>query len=381
MRLLEFQAKKLFSEYGIPIPRGVLVKSKDDTRNLRFPVILKAQIPVGGRGKAGAIRTAKQAEEAAAIVDELFNSNIKGWPVQALLAEEQVEVEQELYLALLIDKLANLPLIMVSATGGIDIEKVAKKSPEKVVKKHLQPTVGLQQDYIVRYLGKSIGLVGGYLDGFRSIVNRAYAIFYDCDATLVEINPLAVNSNGLVALDAKVLLDDKAAYRHDDLFTKLREEQKQLMKSRKSVAEQLAEEADTIYVPLDGNVGMISDGAGTGMLTLDLIQDTGGQAANFCELGGRAGPESMQRALEIILANPRVKVILIGLIGGLTRMDEMADGILHYLEHHGKSMPLIVRMCGTQEDVGKAKLRTVGIETFEDLETAVRTAVKLARES
>lgn len=379
MRLLEFQAKKLFSEYGIPIPRGILVRSQDGLRNLRFPVILKAQVPVGGRGKGGAIRTAKQAEEAAAIVEELLNSNVKGYPVQALLAEEQVEIKQELYLALLIDKLANLPLIMVSATGGVDIEEVAKKGPEKIVKKHLQPSVGLQ-DYIVRYLGKSMGL-GGYLDEFRSIVNQVYAIFYDYDATLVEINPLAVASNGLVALDAKILLDDKAAYRHDDLFARLQKEQKQLVKSGKSVAEQLAEERDITYVPLDGNVGMISDGAGTGMLTLDLIQDAGGQAANFCELGGLAGPESMQQVLEVVHANPRVKVILIGLIGGLTRMDEMADGILHYLEQHGKSVPLIVRMCGTQEDVGKAKLRTVGIETFEDLEIVVRTAVKLAKES
>jgi len=379
MRLLEFQAKRLLSQYGVPIPKSVLAKSPDDLESLSFPVVLKAQVPVGGRGKAGAIRIATHPKEAIATVKELLNYNIKGYPIQAVLAEEQVEIKQELYLAVLIDKLACLPLIMVSATGGVDIEEVARQNPEKIVKKHLKPFVGLQ-DYIVRYLAKHIGLED-QLDGFRRIVNQVYRIFCDYDATLVEINPLAVTPNGLVTLDAKVLLDDKAAYRHEDLFVKLQEEQKRAAKSGKTVAEQLAEERGITYVPLDGNVGIISDGAGTGMLTLDLTQDVGGQAANFCELGGLAGAESMLQALEVVSANPHVKVVLISLIGGLTRMDEMADGILNYLEQHGKSRPLVIRMCGTKEEVGKARLRTAGIETFEDLETAVRAAVKLAEES
>lgn len=379
MRLLEFQAKRLLSEYGIPIPKSVLAKSQDDLESLSFPVVLKAQVPVGGRGKAGAIRIATQPKEAIATVEELLNYNIKGYPIQAVLAEEQVEIKQELYLAVLIDKLACLPLIMVSTTGGVDIEEVARESPEKIVKKHLKPFVGLQ-DYIVRYLAKHIGLED-QLEGFRRIVKQVYRIFCDYDATLVEINPLAVTPNGLVTLDAKVLLDDKAAYRHEDLFVKLQEEQKQSAKSGKTGAEQLAEERGITYVPLDGNVGVISDGAGTGMLTLDLTQDVGGQAANFCELGGLAGAESMLQALEVVSASPHVKVVLISLIGGLTRMDEMADGILNYLEQHGKSRPLVIRMCGTKEEVGKARLRTAGIETFEDLETAVRAAVKLAEES
>jgi len=186
--------------------------------------------------------------------------------------------------------------------------------------------------------------------------------------------------NGLVALDAKILLDDKAAYRQQDLFTKLQEEQKGSAKSGKTSAEQLAAEKGITYVTLGGDVGMISDGAGSGMLTLDLIQDAGGHAANFCELGGLAGAESMRQALEVVQANPRVKVILIGLIGGLTRMDEMADGILTYLEQHKKSRPLVVRMCGTKEEIGKAKLHMVGIEAVDDLEMAVNTAVKLVKE-
>ena len=379
MRLLEFQAKRLLSEYGVPIPKSVLVKSQDDLKGMSFPIVLKAQVPVGGRGKAGAIRIATQSKEAAAIVEELLNSNVKGYPVSAVLAEEQVEIKQELYLAVLIDKIVSLPLIMVSANGGVDIEEVARESPERIVRKHLKPFVGLQ-DYIVRYLAKHIRLED-QLEDFRRIVNQVYCIFRDCDATLVEINPLAVTPNGLVALDTKVLLDDKAAYRHKDLFVKLQEEQKRAVKSGKTRAEQLAEERGITYVLLDGNVGIISDGAGTGMLTLDLTQDVGGQAADFCELGGLGDAESMLQALEVISASPHVKVVLISLIGGLTRMDEMADGILNYLEQHGKSKPLVIRMCGTKEEVGKARLRAVGIETFEDLEAAVRAAVKLAEES
>lgn len=379
MRLLEFQAKRLLSECEVPIPKSVLVKSQDDLESLSFPIVLKAQVPVGGRGKAGAIRIATEPKEAVAIAEELLTCDIKGYPVQVVLAEEQVEIKRELYLAVLVDKLACLPLIMVSATGGVDIEEVARESPEKIVKRHLRPFVGLQ-DYMVRYLARYIGLED-QLEGFRRIVSRVYSIFCNYDATLVEINPLAVTPNGLVALDAKILLDDKAAYRHEDLFVKLQEEQRQAAKSGKTRAEQLAEERGITYVPLDGNVGIISDGAGTGMLTLDLTEDVGGQAANFCELGGLAGAESMLQALEVVSASPHVKVVLISLIGGLTRMDEMADGILNYLEQHGKSKPLVIRMCGTKEEVGKARLRAVGIETFEDLETAVRTAVKQAEES
>ena len=381
MRLLEFQAKRLFSQYGIPVPKGVLIESPDDLdlEKLSFPAVLKAQVPVGGRGKAGGIRIVTQAKEAAAVAKELLASNIKGVPVQAVLAEEQAEIERELYLAILIDKQTNMPIIMASAIGGVDIEEVAREKPEQILKKHIEPSVGLS-DYIARSLGKNLDL-GDYLENFREIVRQAYAIFRDCDASLVEINPLAVTPSGLLALDAKILLDEKAAFRHHDLFTQLRAERRRLEKSTKTKAEQLAEERGITYVPLDGDVGMISDGAGTGMLTLDLIQDAGGRAANFCELGGLAGAESMRQALEVVHANPNVKVVLISLIGGLTRMDEMADGVVQYLEQHGKSVPLIIRMYGTQEEVGKAKLRAVGIETFEDLEAAVRTAVKLAKES
>jgi succinyl-CoA synthetase beta subunit len=342
-------------------------------------VVLKAQVPVGGRGKAGAIKPVTDANEAAVVLDELLNTRIRGNSVRAVLAEEKVEVQKELYLALLIDKLARLPVIMASDAGGIDIEQVARQSPEQIVKKYIDPSIGLS-NYTVCYLAKRIG-VEEHLRDFAKLAYSLFDIFQRYDGTLVEINPLAVTANGLLTLDAKIVLDDKAAYRHGDLFAKLEDEQTQSRKDGRSRTEQLAEDKGVTYVSLDGDVGMISDGAGTGMLTLDLIQDAGGRAANFCELGGFGGTESMQQALEVVLANPRVKVLLVSLIGGLTRMDEVADGIVAYLERHEVSIPLVVRMCGTQEEAGRARLRTVGIDALDDLPTAIRAAVDTVKGS
>jgi succinyl-CoA synthetase beta subunit len=208
-----------------------------------------------------------------------------------------------------------------------------------------------------------------------------FAIFYGYDASLIEINPLAVTPDGLAALDAKILLDDKAEYHHSELFARLKEEQEKLTKKKETRSQRLAEELGVTYVPLEGEVALISDGAGTGMLTLDLICDAGGKPANFCELGGLAGTESMQQALEVVLANSKAKVLLISLIGGLTRMDEVAEGIVNYLKEHTVKIPLIVRMCGTKEDVGRAMLCEVGIETVADLPEAVRIAVDGVRVS
>lgn len=379
MRLLEFQAKRIFSEHGIPVPKNVLLESSTDLENLLYPVVLKAQVPVGGRGKAGAIKPVTDANEAAAVLDELLNTRIRGNPVRVVLAEEKVEVQKELYLALLIDKLARLPVIMASDAGGIDIEQVARERPAQIVKKYIDPSVGLS-DYTVHYLAKRIG-VEEHLRDFANLAHSLFDIFRSYDGALVEINPLAVTADGLLALDAKIVLDDKAAYRHGNLFGRLKAEQTRSGKDGRSRAEQLAEGKGITYVSLNGNVGMISDGAGTGMLTLDLIQDAGGRAANFCELGGFGGKESMQQALEVVLANPRVKVLLISLIGGLTRMDEVADGIVAYLKRHEVFLPLVVRMCGTQEEAGRARLQTVGIEALNDLPTAIRTAVDTVKGS
>jgi succinyl-CoA synthetase beta subunit len=377
MRLLEFQAKRILTEYGIPVPQSVLMISPEDLRKVSFPAVLKAQLPIGGRGKAGAIRIARGAEEGASMIRDLFSATVKGYPVEAILAEELIDVQKELYVAYLIDKQANLPLLMASVGGGVEIEEVSKKTPEQIVKRHVDPFLGIQ-DFLVRPLAKALKVDD--FQSFRKLVETMVRIFHEKDATLVEINPLAMTTKGLVALDAKILLDDKAAYRQQDLFKTLQAEQKQLDKRVKTRPEQLAERTGITYVPLDGDVGMIADGAGTGMLTLDLIRLYGGWAANFCEMGGLSNADTMEKSIDVILSNPRVKVLLIGLIGGMTRMDEMADGIVQYVKKAGQTLPIVVRMCGTKADTGKARLKEVGIEAYEDLSAAVQDAVSQGKE-
>lgn len=377
MRLLEFQAKRILTEYGIPVPQSVLMISPEDLRKVSFPAVLKAQLPIGGRGKAGAIRIARGAEEGTSMIRDLFSATVKGYPVEAILAEELIDVQKELYVAYLIDKQANLPLLMASVGGGVEIEEVSKKTPEQIVKRHVDPFLGIQ-DFLVRPLAKALKVDD--FQSFRKLVETMVRIFHEKDATLVEINPLAMTTKGLVALDAKILLDDKAAYRQQDLFKTLQAEQKQLDKRVKTRPEQLAERTGITYVPLDGDVGMIADGAGTGMLTLDLIHLYGGRAANFCEMGGLSNADTMEKSIDVILSNPRVKVLLIGLIGGMTRMDEMADGIVQYVKKAGQTLPIVVRMCGTKADIGKARLKEVGIEAYEDLSAAVQNAVSQGKE-
>lgn len=376
MRLYEFQAKRIFAEHGIPIPESSLLTTPADVVGLALPAVLKAQVPVGGRGRAGGIRIADDKAQAELAVQDLLGTELRGHSVGAILAERKTDILREIYLAVLLDQRANQVMVMANAAGGVDIEQVARQNPEKIVTKHLDPFLGLPQ-FAIRTVAKALGMQDA--KEFPAVLQAMVDILWTYDATLVEINPLAETPNGLMALDAKVVLDDKAAFRHADLFARLQEEQKMLDHRIRTCAEQLAEEHDLTYVLLDGNVGLIADGAGTGMLGLDLIQDAGGHPANFCEMGGLANAEVMCQAIEVVLANPRVDALLITLIGGLTRMDEMADGIVQYLQQHMVQVPLVIRMCGTQEEVGKATLQEAGIEAFDDLPTAVGAVVSLAK--
>jgi len=233
------------------------------------------------------------------------------------------------------------------------------------------------RDFNIRPLAKALEVD---FQALRSFIKAIIQLFHEKNATLVEINPLVMTSNGLVALDAKILLDDKAAYHHEELYRSLQAEQKALDKRERTAPERMAEGTGISYVPLDGDVGVIADGAGTGMLTLDLIHQHGGKAANFCEMGGLSNAETMEKSIQVILSDPRVKVLLIGLIGGMTRMDEMGEGIYQYLKKANRRPPIVVRMCGTKADAGKARLKEVGIEAHEDLSAAVQEAVRRAKE-
>jgi succinyl-CoA synthetase beta subunit len=265
---------------------------------------------------------------------------------------------------------------MASSAGGVDIEEVAHKTPELIMKRHIDPFVGVQ-DYELRFLAKALEIVD--LQAFADFIRKICAASQELDATLLEINPLAITPSGLIALDAKILLDDKASYRHQQLFSQLKDEQKKLDRSTKTKVVELAEERQINYVSLEGNIGMIADGAGTGMLTLDMIYDMGARPANFCEMGGMANAGIMQRTIEVVLADERVKVLVISLIGGLTRMDEMAEGIVRYLKDNDQAIPMVIRMCGTKADVGLPMLREMGLDAYEDLAATVRTAVERVR--
>lgn len=377
MRLYEFQAKRFLAQAGIEIPNGVLLTSAEQAAELAFPAILKAQVPIGGRGKEGGIQIVSDLAQAEAIARELLGAEIRGYRVQAILAEEVATVRRELYLAVLLDRGTNQVMVVASADGGVEIEQAAEQNPERIVKKALSPFLGLPQ-FTTRYVAKALGIED--VQRFGAILQGMVDILWEFDATLVEINPLAETPNGLLALDAKIVLDDKAAYRHADLVARLKKEHRELDQTDRTRAERLAEERNITYVLLDGNVGLITDGAGTGMLALDMIQDAGGRPANFCEMGGLASPDVMRQSIEVVLANPRVKALLIALIGGLTRMDEMAEGIVQYVEAHGAMVPTVIRMAGTRAEVGRATLKGAGIEAFEELPVAVQSVVGLARE-
>ena len=376
MRLYEFQAKRIFAEHGVPTPAGTLVTSPSQVAGLPLPCMLKAQVPVGGRGKAGGVRAVHTAEQATQALADLLQMRIRGHRVRAVLAEEVAEVRREMYLAVLLDSRANAPLVMACAAGGVEIEEFARANPEQVLKLVVDPLLGLQ-GYQLRHLAKFLKLQD--VAGLGEVVRRLYGILLGLDASLVEVNPLAETPAGLVALDGKMVLDDRARFRHEKLFAALAEEQAPLHADDRSEAERLAREYGLTYVELDGDVAMIADGAGTGMLTLDLIRDEGGRPANFCEMGGQANAEYARRAMEVVLANPRARALLITLIGGLTRMDEIAAGIAAYVEAHGLAVPVAIRMCGTQEAAGKATLKAIGLDTYDDMTAAVRAAVAMAK--
>jgi succinyl-CoA synthetase beta subunit len=375
MRLLEWQAKQLFAEHNIPIPASVLAASVDELDGVAYPAVMKAQVPIGGRGKAGAVRLVKSLSEAREELERLFNLDVKGYIPRSVLLEQPVEIQREVYLSLLYDRVTNQPMIIASPMGGVDIEQVARETPEQIIKLPVDLFLGLK-GFMVRYLSKHLGLSGNM--DLETVLRGMMAILVQHDARLIEINPLAETENGLLALDAKLELDDKASDRQAALFERLRGEQTYILKKEATPAERMAQEYGVKYVTLDGNVGIITDGAGTGMLTLDLVSDEGGRPANFCELGGFASPDMAYNAIQVVLANPNVKVLLITLIGGLTRMDEMAEGIARYLRENQQKAPLVVRMCGTKEEEGIELLRQVGQDIHNDINAAVKEAVRMA---
>jgi len=388
MRLYEFQAKELFAKHGIKIPRGRVVdtpeKAVDIARELGVPVAVKAQVQVGGRGLAGGVKFARNPEEAKELAAGILGGTLKKEDVDRVLVEEKIPIEAEYFAGVTIDYQRKALVVLASSRGGVDIESIALEHPREIVKEEVDPSMGLT-DFGARRIAKKVGLEGRNMLSFANTLKSLYSILLGYDATLVEANPLALAADGsFVAVDAKIVLDDNASFRHRELFSKL-ETHGKIPSEDTRLRKALAERAEIpTYIELGGNIGIIADGAGTGMLTLDLTRDHGGEVETYCELGGRTNPKLIEEAMKIVLSNGNVYVLLINLIGGLNRMDEMAKGITSYLSKekglkHKPGAQIVVRMSGTLEEEGRRILREAGVDSFDNIYEAIEKAVGLAR--
>ncbi len=375
MRLLEYQAKQIFRNYGIPIPKGEVAESIEEVEKiaekLNGKVVLKAQVLVGGRGKAGGVRKATSVNEAKKVATELFGSNIKGHIVKKLLVEEMLEIKSEFYVGLTIDRSSKSIVTILSTMGGMDVEEVAAKYPQKIARQKIDPRWGLW-DYNLRNLLKNSSSPKELWNDLSDILRKLYNIMISYEAELVEINPLALTPQGLVAADARLNIDDNALFRNKEL-AKMRE------LTEESEIEKEAIKFGLNYVQLKGNVGIIANGAGMAMATMDLIKLMGGEPANFLDVGGGASKEIVEKSIEIIIKSG-VKSIFINIFGGITRCDEVAKGVVDALNKQKVGIPIIVRLSGTNEEEGKNILKQLkNIIIVNEMEEGAKIAVDLAR--
>jgi succinyl-CoA synthetase beta subunit len=381
VNLHEYQAKFRFAEFGIPVPRGKVATTPEEaeaiTKELGDPVVVvKAQVHIGGRGKAGGVKLAKSPAEAKSAADAILGMDIKGHTVHKVLIDPSANIQNELYFAITNDRGARRPLFMASSEGGMDIEEVNRVSPEKIIRVHVDPLLGLREYQVVQ-MASGMGLPRELWRQFSKIAHGLYKCFIDSDATLCEINPLAIvgtnEGDQLRALDGKMSLDDNALMRHKDL-AELRDT------SGEPAEETDAREADLSYVKLDGQIGCMVNGAGLAMATMDMVahfgEDAGIGPANFLDIGGGAGAEKVSIALRIILADPKVKAVLLNIFGGITRCDDVARGVLQALDEVPTQLPLIVRLVGTNQEEGLKIITEANLQNMTGARTLYEAAQK-----
>ena len=377
MKLLEYEAKEHFKKYGIPTPEGHVATTAEEaaavTRELGRPVVIKVQLPVGGRGKAGGVKFADTPEEAEVVSAQLLGMRIKGLTVEKLYVEEKIRIVGEVYLGVTVDRGSRCYVILASREGGMDIEEVAAQAPERIVRSRVNPVLGLRS-YHCNLLAKRLGYGGDKMRAFAVVVSKLYSLAVEMDAELTEINPLAEIEDGFVAADARLNVDNNALYRHRELEEKLLHSYQGELTDRELEARAMG----LAYVELDGNIGIIGNGAGLTMATLDTVMLHGGRAANFLDLGGGATPERIGKAARFVLTDTRTRALLVNILGGITRCDHAAEGIVSARRDLGSEKPVVVRMMGTNEAEGKAILREAGIETLDTMEEAAELAVRLA---
>ena len=385
MKIHEYQAKAILAQHGVPVPRGEETSDPGDAPAIAkrlgtSVVVVKAQIHAGGRGKGGGVKLAKSPEEAERIARDMLGMTLithqtgpEGRVVSRLLIEEGLQMTRELYLSLVLDRAAGKPVMMASASGGMDIEEVAAATPEKIAKVYIEPGVGIVP-FEARQIGFAIGLDGPQVNKFVKLATALYEAFVATDASLVEINPLVVTAAGeLLALDAKMNFDDNALYRHPDI------------KDLRDLGEEdpLEIEASKFslnYIHLDGNIGCMVNGAGLAMATMDIIKLAGGEPANFLDVGGGANAEQIRNAFKILMSDKNVKAVLINIFGGILRCDVLAQGVIAAVKELGVPVPIVIRMEGTNVDEGKKLLKDSGMNftTADSMGEAATKVVQLA---
>ncbi|KJR98945.1 MAG: succinyl-CoA synthetase subunit beta [Peptococcaceae bacterium BRH_c4a] len=368
MKLFEYMGKDLFSRYGVDVPRGRMVSTPEEAvsaaKEIGGEVVVKSQILSGKRGKGGGILFASTPKQAGEAASKILGGTVQGLVVESVLVEEKIKIDKELYLAITIDGSAKKPVLIASASGGMDIEEVPE---ENIVKYHIDVFHGLQA-YAAREISRRMGLAGGIGKEFNRLLLLLYKVFKEKEAELVEINPLVISGDRLIAADAKVTIDDEALFRQKDVPHV----------EERTEAEQKAHAIGLSYVQLDGNIAVMANGAGITMGTLDIIQHYGGKAANFLDAGGGTGKEGTAMALEILLSR-KPRVILINIFGGITRCDDVANALVQVKNERDIPVPVIIRLVGTNEELGVKILQENGFEAYKMMHEAAAKAVELAR--
>jgi len=374
MKIHEYQAKELFSSYGIPIQRQVLCTVAEDAAIAyntlgKEEVVVKAQVLTGGRGKAGGIKLARSKEEAATHAGNILGMNIKDYIVDKIIITEAVNIVSEFYISFVIDRNTKSVILIMSAEGGMDIEDVATKTPEKIYRFSIDPFIGIP-DYLARKFAFVLFDKVEYVNQFVPILQKSYKLFINTDASLTEINPLVItDQDKLIAVDAKMTFDDNALYRQSDILELFEPTEEERVEAN-------AKEKGFSYVHLDGEIGCMVNGAGLAMATMDMIKLYGGTPANFLDIGGSSNPQKVIEAMSLLLKHPKVKVVLINIFGGITRCDDVAVGLLKAFEELKTDIPVIVRLTGTNEEEGRALLKNSRFKVAETMGDAVRMAVE-----
>ena len=378
MDLLEYQGKQLFAKHGIPVSRGrpatTVAEAASAADDLGYPVVVKAQVLIGGRGKAGGIKLAEDRAQVEEHAGAILGMDIRGLTVHELYIEGASDIEEEYYAAFVFDRSAKKPMAMLSKMGGMDVEAIAETDPEAMRMLHVDPLIGFQ-DFHARRLAFEAGIAEDVIRPVGALLHQLYEVFVTEDAMLVEVNPLIVMpSRAVRALDAKVTIDANALYRHPDT-AEMRNP------SAEDPQERLAKGRGLTYVSLDGNIGILGNGAGLVMSTLDLVAQAGGRPANFLDAAGGAKADAIKSAIEVILSNPRVTAVLLNIFGGITRCDEVARGMIDAFGQLEPAVPFVVRLDGTNDEEGRALLRAAdlpGLYSEATMQGAAERVVELA---